>query len=130
MTASNIPADLLYTHDHEYVRIGADGVAEIGITDFAQGELGDIVFVELPTAGDPVTAHAEFGTVEAVKAVSELNSPVTGEVVAVNPRLDKEPALINNDPYGEGWMIRVRLTDPKARDGLLTAQAYATQIGA
>jgi len=129
MTASNIPTDLLYTRDHEYVRIGADGVAEIGITDFAQGELGDIVFVELPAAGTAVSAHAQFGTVEAVKAVSELNSPVTGEVVLVNPRLDKEPALINNDPYGDGWMIRVRLADAKARDGLLSPQAYATQIG-
>jgi glycine cleavage system H protein len=129
MTASNIPTDLLYTHEHEYIRFGKDGIAEIGITDFAQGELGDIVFVELPAPGTTVTAHAEFGTVEAVKAVSELNAPVTGEVVAVNPRLDKEPALINNDPYGEGWMIRVRLADPAARDGLLSPQDYATQVG-
>lgn len=130
MTASNIPADLLYTRDHEYVRFAADGIAEIGITDFAQGELGDIVFVELPAPGAKVTAQTEFGTVEAVKAVSELNSPVTGEVVAINPRLDKEPALINSDPYGDGWMIRVRLTNPSARDGLLTPQDYAAQIGA
>jgi glycine cleavage system H protein len=130
MTASNIPADLLYTRDHEYVRFTADGVAEIGITDFAQGELGDIVFVELPALGATVTAQSEFGTVEAVKAVSELNAPVSGEVVAINPRLDKEPALINSDPYGDGWMIRVRLANPSARDGLLTAKDYATQIGA
>jgi glycine cleavage system H protein len=130
MTASNIPSDLLYTHDHEYLRISPDGIAEIGITDYAQGELGDIVFVELPAVGATVTAHAEFGTVEAVKAVSELNSPVSGEVIAVNPRLDKEPALINTDPYGDGWMIRVRLGDPAARDGLLSSQDYATQIGA
>jgi glycine cleavage system H protein len=130
MTASNIPTDLLYTREHEYVRFTTDGIAEIGITDFAQGELGDIVFVELPSPGTAVTADAQFGTVEAVKAVSELNAPVTGEVVAVNPRLDKEPALINSDPYGEGWMIRVKLASPTARDGLLTPRDYATQIGA
>jgi glycine cleavage system H protein len=130
MTASNIPSDLLYTRDHEYLRISPDGIAEIGITDYAQGELGDIVFVELPAVGATVTAHGEFGTVEAVKAVSELNSPVSGTVVAINPRLDKEPALINSDPYGDGWMIRVRLGDPSARDGLLSPQDYATQIGA
>jgi glycine cleavage system H protein len=128
MTASNIPTDLLYTREHEYVRFGADGIAEVGITDYAQGELGDIVFVELPAPGTAITAETQFGTVEAVKAVSELNAPVTGEVVEVNPRLDKEPALINNDPYGEGWMVRVRLTNPKARDGLLTPQDYAAQI--
>jgi glycine cleavage system H protein len=124
----NIPNDLLYTRDHEYVRFSTD-LAVIGITDFAQGELGDVVFVELPAPGATVTAHAGFGTVEAVKAVSELISPVTGEVLAVNPRLDKEPALVNTDPYGEGWMIRVRLKDPQARDGLLTPQDYAAQIG-
>jgi glycine cleavage system H protein len=130
MTASNIPTDLLYTPDHEYVRVSADGVAEIGITDFAQGELGDIVFVELPAPGASVTAHSQFGTVEAVKAVSELNSPVTGVVLAINPRLDKEPALINSDPYGDGWMIRVKLANPAARDGLLTPTDYAAHIGA
>jgi glycine cleavage system H protein len=128
MTASNIPTDLLYTREHEYVRFGTDGIAEVGITDYAQGELGDIVFVELPAPGAMITAETQFGTVEAVKAVSELNAPVTGEIVAVNPRLDKEPALINNDPYGEGWMVRVRLANPKARDGLLTPQDYTAQL--
>ena len=107
---SNIPADLRYTKDHEYVRSTDDsGIVAIGITDFAQGELGDIVYVELPKVGATYGAHDVFGTVEAVKAVSELFMPVAGEVVEVNGRLDGEPALINTDPYGDGWMIKVRL---------------------
>jgi glycine cleavage system H protein len=126
--ASNIPADLLYTAEHEYVRLNG-GTARVGITDFAQGELGDIVFVELPKVGAKLKTHDVFGTVEAVKAVSELMSPVDGEVVAINPRLDKEPALVNSDPYGDGWMIEVRATDPAARQGLLSPAEYKAHVG-
>ena len=127
---ANIPGDLVYTEEHEYVRKGNDaGVVEIGITDYAQGELGDIVYVELPSVGAKYGKHDVFGTIEAVKAVSELFSPVAGEIVEVNPRLDKEPALINSDPYGAGWMIKVRLSNPAEMDGLMTAEAYGKQIG-
>ncbi len=126
---ANIPSDLLYTQEHEYVRLRPDGLAEIGITDYAQGELGDIVYLELPKAGSKFSAHDVFGTVEAVKAVSELFSPIAGEVVAINERLDKEPALVNTDPYGDGWMLRLRPANPAARDGLLSAAEYATHVG-
>lgn len=125
-----IPDDLSYTAEHEYIRLMPDGVAQVGITDYAQGELGDIVFVELPKVGTALDVHDVFGTVEAVKAVSELFSPVAGEVVAINDRLDKEPALVNTDPYGEGWMMRVRLASPTARDGLISASEYAAHVGA
>ncbi|MEQ1690510.1 MAG: glycine cleavage system protein GcvH [Gemmatimonas sp.] len=126
---SNIPADLRYTKEHEYIRSTGDaGVVAIGITDFAQGELGDIVYVELPKVGASYGSHDVFGTVEAVKAVSELYMPVAGEVVEVNARLDGEPALINTDPYGDGWMIKVRV--PSGGDtGLLSAAEYSTQLG-
>lgn len=126
---SNIPADLRYTKDHEYVRPTDDaGVVAIGITDFAQGELGDIVYVELPKPGRAFGSHDVFGTVEAVKAVSELFMPVAGEIVEVNARLDGEPALINTDPYGDGWMIKVRI--PAGGDaGLLSADEYKGVVG-
>jgi glycine cleavage system H protein len=127
---ATIPEDLSYTADHEYIRLSPDGVAQIGITDFAQGELGDIVYVELPRVGTKFAARDVFGTVEAVKAVSELFCPIAGEVVAINERLDKEPALVNTDPYGEGWMLRVRAANPAARDGLISPAEYAKQIGA
>jgi len=127
---ANIPGDLVYTEEHEYVRKSKDaGVVEIGITDYAQGELGDIVYVELPSVGAKYGKHDVFGTIEAVKAVSELFAPVAGEIVEVNPRLDKEPALINSDPYGAGWMIKVRLSNPAEMDGLMDAEAYGKQIG-
>jgi glycine cleavage system H protein len=126
---SNIPADLRYTKEHEYVRTTDDsGVVAIGITDFAQGELGDIVYVELPKVGASFSAHDVFGTVEAVKAVSELYMPVAGEVVEINDRLDAEPALINTDPYGDGWMVKVRLA-PGGDEGLMTADDYKSQVG-
>jgi glycine cleavage system H protein len=125
---SNIPAELRYTKEHEYVRSTDDaGVVAIGITDFAQGELGDIVYVELPKVGATYGAHDVFGTVEAVKAVSELYMPVAGEVVEINGRLDGEPALINTDPYGDGWMIKVRIA-AGADEGLLTAAEYAATV--
>jgi glycine cleavage system H protein len=127
---SEIPNDLLYTEDHEYVKSTDDpNVVAIGITDYAQGELGDIVFIELPKVGAAFGKHDVFGTVEAVKAVSELYSPVSGEVVAVNDRLDKEPALVNSAPYGDGWMVKVRLRDAGEKGGLMNAAAYGAHIG-
>ena len=125
---SNIPGDLLYTEEHEYVRKSGDTV-EIGITDYAQGELGDIVYIELPKVGSKFGKHDVFGTIEAVKAVSELFAPIAGEVVAINERLDKEPALVNTDPYGAGWMIKVRPADQGEVDSLLKADAYTSHIG-
>ncbi|HYV98416.1 MAG TPA: glycine cleavage system protein GcvH, partial [Gemmatimonadaceae bacterium] len=115
--------------DHEYVKTTDDAsVVAVGITDFAQGELGDIVFLDLPKPGAKFGAHDTFGTVDAVKAVSELYAPVAGEIVAVNPRLEKEPALVNSDPYGEGWMIKVRASGDW-KSGLLNAEAYRKHIG-
>lgn len=126
---SNIPVDLRYTKEHEFVKATGDaGVFAIGITDFAQGELGDIVYVELPKVGSTYGAHDVFGTVEAVKAVSELYMPVAGEIVAINDRLDKEPALINTDPYGDGWMIKVKLA-AGADAGLMSSGDYTAHVG-
>ena len=127
---SSIPADLRYTAEHEYVKDAGDpNVVQVGITDYAQGELGDVVFVELPKAGDKFKAHDVFGTIEAVKAVSELYSPLAGEVVEVNSRLDAQPALVNSDPYGDGWMIKLRVANPADRDGLMDAGAYKGHVG-
>ena len=126
---SEIPQDLLYTEDHEYVKDADDGVVAIGITDYAQGELGDVVYVELPRVGASFNKHDVFGTVEAVKAVSELYSPIGGEVVAVNDRLDKEPALVNSSPYGDGWMIKIRIKDASEKKALLDAGAYSAHLG-
>jgi len=128
---ANIPDNLLYTADHEYVKKTDDPTTVIvGITDYAQGELGDVVFVNLPKVGDKIAAHAVFGTIEAVKAVSELFSPVAGEVVAINAALDGGPDLINKDPYGEGWMIKLKVSDPGDLNSLLAPSAYRSQIGA
>jgi glycine cleavage system H protein len=128
---ANVPDDLRYTSDHEWARQTADGgVIEIGITEYAQGELGDVVFVNLPKVGDHFADHAAFGTIEAVKAVSDLYCPLAGTITAVNGALDQDPALVNRTPYGEGWMIRLKLDDPKQYSTLLTAAAYRTQIGA
>ena len=126
---ANIPSDLQYTEEHEYVRKGKDGNAEIGITDYAQGELGDVVYVELPKVGTKFGKHDVFGTIEAVKAVSELFAPIAGEVVAINDRLDKEPALVNTEPYGAGWMIKLKPTNPSEIDSLLKAEDYQKHIG-
>jgi glycine cleavage system H protein len=126
---ANVPGDLTYTEEHEYVRKGKDGNVEIGITDYAQGELGDVVYVELPKVGTRFNKHDVFGTIEAVKAVSELFSPIAGEVVAINDRLDKEPALVNSDPYGAGWMIRVKPSNQAEIEGLMNSGAYAKHIG-
>ena len=127
---SNVPQDLRYTEQHEYVKpSGQDGVFFVGITDYAQGELGDVVFVELPQAGQHFDAGASFGTIEAVKAVSDLYCPVAGEVVEANGALDANPAAVNADPYGDGWMIQLRADNPSDVDGLLDAAAYSALIG-
>ena len=127
---ANVPADLLYTSDHEYVKGTNDqNVVQIGITDYAQDQLGDVVFVELPKKGAQFGAHDVFGTIEAVKAVSELFCPLAGEVVEVNPRLDGEPALVNSDPYGSGWMIKLKLKNVGDESSLLSADAYQKHIG-
>jgi glycine cleavage system H protein len=130
LAVSNVPDELVYTSEHEYVaRTGDPSVVRVGITDYAQGELGDIVFVELPKVGATFKKHDVFGTVEAVKAVSELYSPVSGTVTAIYDKLEKEPALVNNSPYGDGWMIQMKLTNPSERDGLLKADAYGKVLG-
>lgn len=127
---ANVPQDLRYTKQHEYLKpAGEDGVYFVGITDYAQGELGDVVFVELPSPGESFDASASFGTIEAVKAVSDLYCPVAGEVVEANGELDANPALVNSDPYGEGWMIKLRVADPASVDGLLSAAEYEQLIG-
>ena len=128
---ANVPDDLRYTVEHEWARrTGEPGIVAIGITDYAQGELGDIVFVNLPKVGDRFTAHQPFGTIEAVKAVSDLFAPVAGQVVAANSTLETDPAAVNRAPYAEGWMIRLRLDDPAQYDALLTPASYRSQIGA
>lgn len=121
------PPELLYTKEHEWVRVD-EGIGTIGITDYAQKELGDIVFVELPKPGDHVTAKESFGTVESVKAVSELYSPVTGSVVGVNSKLQEAPEKLNADPHGDAWLIRVRLDDHREIDVLMTAEQYQAYL--
>jgi glycine cleavage system H protein len=120
---ANVPAELRYTREHEWARVEGDR-ARIGITAFAQEQLGDVVFVELPKVGAKVTAMKTFGVVESVKAVSDLFAPVTGEVVEVNQALPKTPELVNTDPYGRGWMLVVRMSNPKDVDGLMSAADY------
>jgi glycine cleavage system H protein len=119
----NTPEDLLYNKEHEWIRVSGDTV-EIGITDYAQGELGDVVFVELPEEGTEIKQAEPFGTIEAVKAVSELFSPVSGTVSAVNSMIEDDAGIINRDPYGEGWMIKAKLSDPSELDQLLKAEQY------
>jgi glycine cleavage system H protein len=127
---ADIPKDLLYTEDHEYVKATKDAhVVYVGITDYAQGELGDIVYLELPSVGAKFGKHDVFGTIEAVKAVSELFSPLAGEVVEINSRLEKEPQLVNSAPYGDGWMVKMKLTEPAQQKELLDAAAYAAHVG-
>lgn len=124
----NFPAELKYTKDHEWVRIEGD-IATVGITDFAQSELGDIVFVEIETQGESLEEHAIFGTVEAVKTVSDLFMPVSGTVVEVNAGLEADPADVNNDPYGNGWMIKVKLSEGADLSSLMDAVAYEALVG-
>lgn len=122
------PDDLLYTKDHEWIRMDGD-TAVVGITDFAQSELGDIVYVEIDSIGDAVARDDVFGTVEAVKTVSELFMPIEGEVLEVNDALEASPELVNDDPYGDGWLIKIKVSDPSAKDGLLSAADYAAMVG-
>jgi glycine cleavage system H protein len=125
----NIPSDLKYTKDHEWIKI-EDDIITVGITDFAQSELGDIVYVEVETLDETLDADEVFGTVEAVKTVSDLFLPVSGEIIAFNEALEDEPEMVNNDPYGEGWMIKVKCSDVSELDNLLSADAYKEIIGA
>ena len=120
---ANVPEDLHYSKDHEWVQVEGDG-AIVGITDYAQNSLGDVVYVELPKVGEEFAAHESFGSVESVKAVSEVFSPVTGAITEVNNSLNDEPEKVNNDPYGEGWMIRIKMQNPGEVDSLLTAAEY------
>ena len=123
-----VPKDLKYSEEHEWVQVES-GLATVGITDYAQKELGDIVFVELPSLGEQVTQMEPFGTVEAVKAVSELYSPVSGEVIEVNAKLEDTPQIINSDPYGEGWMVKIKVADEKDLENLLSPKEYREFIG-
>ncbi len=125
----NIPSELKYTKDHEWVRVDGD-IATIGITDFAQSELGDIVYVEIETVGESVDKEAVFGTVEAVKTVSDLFMPLTGEVLELNDALEGNPELVNSDPYGEGWMVKIKISDASQLSDLFDAAAYGALIGA
>ncbi|HEX7051248.1 MAG TPA: glycine cleavage system protein GcvH [Longimicrobiales bacterium] len=127
---SEIPAELLYSEEHEYLKPTDEAsVYLVGITDYAQGELGDVVYVELPRVGDRFGRADVLGTVEAVKAVSDIYSPVSGEVIEVNQALDADPSAVNTDPYGAGWMVKLRITDPSELDELLGPEEYASHIG-
>jgi len=124
----NFPEELKYTKDHEWIKLDGD-VAYVGITDFAQGELGDIVYVDVNTVGDEVAEGDVFGSVEAVKTVSDLYMPVAGEVLEINEELDSDPELVNSDPYGKGWMIKIKPSNPSDIDGLMDKDAYADLVG-
>ena len=124
----NIPAELRYTNEHEWIRVEGE-VAYVGITDYAQSELGEIVFLDINTQGETLAQAEVFGSVEAVKTVSDLNMPVSGEVLEVNETINDQPELVNNDPYGDGWMIKIQLSDPTELDTLLDAAAYQVLIG-
>lgn len=126
---SNIPAELRYAKSHEWVRVENDGTATIGITDYAQNSLGDITYVQVPRVGASLKAGETFGVVESVKAASDLYAPVAGTVLAVNPALESAPETINRSPYGDGWMMKVKLADPAAADALLDAEAYGKLAG-
>lgn len=124
----SVPAELKYTKEHEWVKLDGD-VVTIGITDYAQGELGDVVFVEMPDVEDELEKDESFGTIEAVKAVSDLFAPLDGEVVEINEELEDEPALVNSDPYGKGWMLKVKLSNTADFDTLMSADDYKALIG-
>lgn len=123
----NFPANLRYTKDHEWISLEGN-IATVGITDFAQGELGDIVYVDINTVGQDVDAEAVFGTVEAVKTVSDLFLPIAGKILEVNPILEKQPELVNSDPYGDGWMVKVEVADVAAVSALMDAEAYKNLV--
>jgi len=124
----NVPAELKYTKDHEWIKVEGD-VATIGVTDFAQSELGDIVYVEVETEGETLDQEEVFGSIEAVKTVSDLFMPVSGEITEFNEELEGNPEVVNSDPYGEGWMIKVKMSDTSEIDNLLSAEAYQELIG-
>ncbi len=124
----NIPTDIKYTSDHEWIKVDGD-IATIGVTDFAQGELGDIVYVEIETEGESLSKGDVFGTVEAVKTVSDLFMPLDGEVIEVNEGIEQSPESVNEDPYGNGWMIKVKMENASQADDLLSAEAYEAEIG-
>lgn len=123
----NIPGELKYTKDHEWIRIEGK-FAYVGVTDFAQGELGDVVFVEIETVGETLKKEEAFGTIEAVKTVSDLFMPMSGEILEVNPLLEESPDVVNKDPYGKGWMIKLKITEPAEADDLLSAEKYTALI--
>jgi glycine cleavage system H protein len=125
----NFPAELKYTKDHEWVKLTEDNIALVGVTDFAQSELGDIVYVDISAIGKSLNAEEIFGTVEAVKTVSDLFLPVAGTVLEINPELEKQPELVNSDPYEKGWMVKIKVNNPPDVDGLLSAEAYAQLVG-
>lgn len=124
----NIPGDLLFTKDHEWIRFDGD-TATVGITDFAQGELGDIVYVEIETKGETLNKEEVFGSVEAVKTVSDLFMPVSGEILEINDKLEKNPELVNSDPYGHGWMVKIKITNSTEKQDLLSADDYKGLVG-
>ena len=124
----NIPADLSYTKEHEWIIVDGD-IATVGITDFAQGELGDVVFVEIETVGESLEQGDTFGNIEAVKTVSDLYMPVAGEVIELNEKLNDSPELVNTDPYGDGWMIKIKISDKSGLKDLLSAEDYKSLIG-
>jgi len=128
LAAQSAPEELRYTEDHEWVAERTEGVVRVGITEYAQDQLGDVVFVDLPEAGSTVTSGESFGEVESTKSVSEIYAPLDGEIVAVNDVVTETPELINADPYGEGWLVEIRVSDPDTLDGLLDAEAYQRVI--
>mgnify|MGYP003795876833 CR=1 FL=1 len=120
----NIPSNLKYTKDHEWIKDEGNGIATVGVTDFAQTQLGDIVFIEIETQGETLAREEVFGTIEAVKTVSDMFMPVSGEVVEVNPKVTEQPDIVNKDPYGEGWMIKIKMSNPAEMNDLLNAEQY------
>ena len=124
----NIPAELKYTKDHEWVKL-EDGIATVGVTDFAQGELGDVVYIEVETVGEILDSEEVFGTIEAVKTVSDLFMPLAGEVLEVNEAIEAEPEIVNEDAYGKGWMIKIKVSDVSQFDSLLSAEEYSVLVG-
>ena len=125
---SKIPENLRYSRDHEWVKVEGD-VASVGITDYAQHALGDVVYIDMPRVGDKLTVHESFGSVESVKAVSEIYSPIAGEIVEVNEALNDSPEVVNSDPYGEAWMIKVKMDNPGEADAMFSAEEYEEYLG-
>lgn len=123
----NVPGNLLYTKDHEWLRVEGN-TGYVGVTDFAQGELGDIVFIEIETLGETLAKEEVFGTIEAVKTVSDMFMPVTGEILEVNPALEESPDVVNKDPYGKGWMVKIKINNPLEVNDLLTAEKYSAML--